>query len=307
MKLDIQIVEVGMRDGLQNEKQILDLQTKKEFADRLISAGVQRIEVGAFVHPKWVPAMAGSQELIQSVQKKYQQALDKKKLFFSALVPNEKGMMDAVQSGIREVAIFASSTEAFSQRNINCSIEESFQRFLPVMKLAKKHKLKVRGYLSTCFGCPFEGQVDPDQVVKLTERMLKLGVYQVSIGDTIGVAQPHQVQILLKKIKRKVGLEKIACHFHDTRGMAVANALVSYQLGVRTFDSSLGGLGGCPYAPAATGNVATEDLVYMFQGMGLKTGIDLNGLFQLNHWLGEKIGRTLPSRLGQAPCLPYLG
>jgi hydroxymethylglutaryl-CoA lyase len=216
-------------------------------------------------------------------------------------------MMDAVESGIREVAIFASSTEAFSQRNINCSIEESFERFVPVMKIAKKHKIKVRGYLSTCFGCPFEGQVDPDQVVRLTERMLKLGVYQVSIGDTIGVAQPHQVQILLKKIKRKVGLEKIACHFHDTRGMAVANALVSYQLGVRTFDSSLGGLGGCPYAPAATGNVATEDLVYMFQGMGLKTGIDLNGLFQLNHWLGEKIGRTLPSRLGQAPCLPYLG
>ncbi|HWU43910.1 MAG TPA: hydroxymethylglutaryl-CoA lyase, partial [Bdellovibrio sp.] len=223
------------------------------------------------------------------------------------LVPNEQGMLDAIQSGVKEVAIFAACSESFSKKNINCTIEESFHRFKPVMALAKKHKIRVRGYLSTCFGCPFEGKVPEAKVVKLAQRMHEMGVYELSIGDTIGVANVGQVRSLFRKLKKVVPVKKLAGHFHDTRGQALANILAAYDLGVRVFDTSFGGLGGCPYAPGATGNVATEDVVYMFEGLGVKTGLDLDKLLSIDSWMAEKIQHSLPSKVGKVGRLKPLG
>jgi hydroxymethylglutaryl-CoA lyase len=209
-------------------------------------------------------------------------------------------MDDALAVGMKHVAIFGSCSESFAKKNINCSIDESFARFEKIMQMAGPAGVKVRGYLSMCFGCPFEGEVPEGQVVRLVKRMVNLGVYEVSIGDTIGVADPGQVRRLVSKLIDAVGEKKLAMHFHDTRGTALANVLASLDLGIRTFDSSLGGLGGCPYAPAATGNVATEDMVYMLHRMGYETGIDLEKLLPINHWMREKIGHELPSRVGKA-------
>jgi hydroxymethylglutaryl-CoA lyase len=301
MSRKIEIVEVGPRDGLQNEKKILDQATRLEFAERLASAGVKHLELGAFVSPQWVPQMAGSAELLKL-------CLEKQKLVdsplhnaeISALVPNPRGMQDALLVGLRRVSIFASASEAFAQKNINCSIEESFARFTKVMELAKPNGVRVRGYLSMCFGCPFEGEISEGQVVRLVKRLINLGVDEVSIGDTIGVADPAQVKRLTKKLADAVGSDRLAMHFHDTRGTALANIEASLGLGIRTFDSSLGGLGGCPYAPAATGNVATEDVVYMLHRMGFDTGINLESLLPINKWMGQQIGHSLPSKVGQA-------
>lgn len=301
------IVEMGLRDGLQNEKHVLDADTRVEFARRLITAGSKRLELGAFVSPKWVPQMAGTSEVVAKALALQKSGDVPKKMEFSVLVPNERGMMDAIESGVKEVAIFAACSESFSLKNINCSIDESFERFKPVMALAKKHKIKVRGYLSTCFGCPFEGKVPEARVVKLAERMNKLGVYEISIGDTIGVANAGQVESLFKKLKKVVPVKKLAAHFHDTRGQALANILEAYKVGVRVFDASLGGLGGCPYAPGAAGNVATEDVVYMFQGMGIKTGLDLQKLIDIYPWMTEKIQHALPSKVGKVGILKPLG
>ncbi|MNJ91329.1 Hydroxymethylglutaryl-CoA lyase YngG [compost metagenome] len=307
MKKSVVIVEMGLRDGLQNEKTVLDADTRVEFARRLIEAGTKRVEVGAFVSPQWVPQMAGTAEVVQKTFALVKSGQIPKKTEFSVLVPNERGMQDAIASGLKEVAIFAACSESFSKKNINCSIDESFKRFEPVMALAKKHKIKVRGYLSTCFGCPFEGKVSEAKVIKLAQRMHKLGVYEISIGDTIGVANAGQVDSLFRKLKKVIPVKKLAGHFHDTRGQALANVLAAYNTGVTVFDASLGGLGGCPYAPGATGNLATEDIVYMFQGMGIKTGLNLEKLININPWMSEKIQHPLPSKVGKVGPLKPLG
>jgi len=296
----VELVEVGPRDGLQNEKVTLSHQTRLRFARELIDAGVRRVELGAFVSPKWVPQMQGSTELIQealALQEKKQIAKD---VEISALVPNVRGMEDALKTGLKSIAVFGSASETFSQKNINCSIDESLERFAKVIAMAKPKKIKVRGYLSMCFGCPFEGDIDPAQVVKLVKKFDKLGIHEISIGDTIGVADPKQVRALVKKLIAAVGSKRLAMHFHDTRGTALANILASLDLGIRIFDSSLGGLGGCPYAPAATGNVATEDVVYMLHRMGFDTGLDLEKLVHINRWMTDEIGRELPSRVAKA-------
>lgn len=298
MSAKVQIVEMGLRDGLQNEKITLSIEQRAELARQLSAAGEKKIELGAFVRPDWVPQMAGSAEVIRAVQQMVESKKISNKIQFSALVPNEKGMMAALDSKVKEIAIFASCTESFSQKNINCSIEESFQRFAPVLALAKKNKIKVRAYLSVCFGCPYEGKVDERRVVELAKRMHKLGAYEISIGDTIGIAHPGQVKSLFQKLKKVVPVKKLAGHFHDTRGTALVNILTSYQLGVRVFDTSIGGLGGCPYAPGAAGNVATEDVVYMFEGMNVKTGLNFKSLIETHKWLAKVMDKKLPSRLG---------
>lgn len=307
MKKSVVIVEMGLRDGLQNESTILDSQSRVEFAKRLIDAGARRIEVGAFVSPDWVPQMKGTGDVLQLLKKNFAGKPISRKLEFSVMVPNEKGMLAAIENGVKEVAIFAACSESFSKKNINCSIEESFQRFVPVMALAKKHKIKVRGYLSTCFGCPFEGKVSEAKVVQLARKMYKLGVYEISIGDTIGVANVGQVESLFKKLKKVIPVKKLAGHFHDTRGQALSNIYAAYKVGVSTFDASLGGLGGCPYAPGATGNVATEDVVYLFQGLGVKTGLNLEKLIALNPWVASQVQHPLPSKVGKVGILKPLG
>jgi hydroxymethylglutaryl-CoA lyase len=306
-KNTVVVVEMGLRDGLQNEKTVLDSDTRVEITKRLIAAGTKRLELGSFVSPQWVPQMAGTAEVVAKTFALQKSGAISKKLEFSVLVPNERGMLEAIQSGVKEVAIFAACSESFSLKNINCSIDESFERFVPVMALAKKHKIKVRGYLSTCFGCPFEGKVSEAKVVKLAQRMNKLGVYEISIGDTIGVANVGQVESLFKKLKQVIPVKKLAAHFHDTRGQALANILAAYKIGLRVFDASLGGLGGCPYAPGAAGNVATEDVVYMFQGMGVKTGLDLQKLIDICPWMAEKIQHPLPSKVAKVGILKPLG
>ena len=303
----VKIVEVGLRDGLQNEKVVVSRALRLTLAEKLAEAGIKQIELGAFVSPQWVPQMAGSRELLaealssqnpRRLPKTAQSALAQ--VDISALVPNPRGMEEAIAVGLSHVAIFASASEAFSRKNINCSIDDSFVRFKTVLEMARERSIRVRGYLSMCFGCPFEGEVSEARVLELVKRLIDLGVYEVSIGDTIGVATPVQVQSLVNRLREAVGVAPVAMHFHDTRGTALANILASVELGVRVFDSSIGGLGGCPYAPAATGNVATEDVVYMLHGMGFDTGIDLQKLVDLNSWLSQMIGHDLPSRVGKA-------
>lgn len=292
----VKIVEVGLRDGLQNETTNLTVQQRYQLLEKLIDSGVRNFELGAFVSPKWVPQMAVTGAF---VHKYLNGSLNKKNNSASVLVPNEQGMLQAIQAGVKEVAIFAACSESFSKKNINCTIEESFQRFESVMKLAKKHKIKVRGYLSTCFGCPFEGKVDPKKVIQLAVRMHKMGVYEISIGDTIGIANAGQVQSLFKKLIKVISAKKIAGHFHDTRGQALANILAAYQVGIRIFDSSIAGLGGCPYAPGATGNVATEDVVFMFDGLNVKTNLNLKKLVATHRWLQPKMNHPLSSKVGR--------
>ncbi len=296
MSKPVRIVEVGLRDGLQNESTNLSVDQRFELLKKLIDAGTNTFELGAFVSTKWVPQMAVTSELVKKYFSKYKNS---KKLRPSILVPNEQGMQQAIESGVKEVAIFASSTEAFSQKNINCSIAESFERFKPIMALAKKNKIKVRGYLSVCFGCPYEGKVSEAKVVALAKKIIQIGCYEVSIGDTIGIANAGQVESLFKKLKKVIPANKIAGHFHDTRGQALANILQAYKLGITTFDSSIGGLGGCPYAKGATGNVSTEDVVYMFDGLKIKTGLNLKKLIQINHWLNPMMNHPLPSKVGR--------
>ena len=301
MSRRVRIVEVGARDGLQNEKKSLDQATRLEFAERLAAAGTHSIELGAFVSPEWVPQMAGSSELLKvALERRSAQVGPLAKTDLSALVPNVRGMQDAMAVGVDHVAVFASASETFAKKNINCSIDESFVRFAQVMAIAKEKNIRVRGYLSMCFGCPFEGEISEGVVVRLVKKLVALGVYEVSIGDTIGVADPSQVRRLTRKLIDAVGEHRLAMHFHDTRGTALANIDASLGLGIRTFDASLGGLGGCPYAPAATGNVATEDVVYILHRMGYSTGLDLPKLIEINKWMAEKIGHELPAKVAKA-------
>jgi hydroxymethylglutaryl-CoA lyase len=299
MKKTATVVEVGMRDGLQNEAVFLSLADRIDFAHRLIQAGLPRVEVGAFVRADKVPQMEGTKQIVDEVLARE----GGKKFQAVVLVPNEEGMKQALQTGIREVAVFAATSETFSKKNINCTIEESLERFKPVIALAKKNKIKVRGYLSTCFGCPYEGKVPEKRVIEIAKKLYKMGCYEISIGDTIGVATPVQVQSLFKKLKKAIPIKALAGHFHDTRAMASANIFAAYEVGVRVFDSSLGGLGGFPYAPGSSGNVATEDLVYLLEGIGIHTGVNLTELIEINKWLAAKMGKELPSRVSKAGLL----
>ena len=299
-KKSVQIVEVGCRDGLQNEKVTLATSKKVSLVRKLSDTGLKRIEIGSFVSPKWVPQMANSDEVTKKVLKLQKDGELPRTAKYSCLVPNQRGMEDALKSGIKEIAIFGACSESFSRKNINCSIAESFNRFKDIMVEAKKNKIKVRGYLSTAFGCPYEGQVSEARVVRLTKAMLKLGVYEVSIGDTIGVATPKQVESLLRKLKRVAVVDRLAMHFHDTRGTALANVLKSYEMGIRVFDSSVGGLGGCPYAKGAAGNLATEDLVFMLNGMGVRSNVDLQALINIRKWIEKELDHTLPAKVSLA-------
>lgn len=305
-KTFVQIVDVSLRDGLQNEAASVDIDNRVTLAEKLLAAGVTRMELGAFVRADKVPQMAGSADVVNRVYSDLNEGKllvnqkSNRQIQFSALVPNERGLEEALKTPIKEVAIFTAASEGFTKANINCTIEESFQRFEAVMKICKKQKIRVRGYLSTCFGCPYEGRVDENQVVQLAKRLIKMGCFEVSIGDTLGVATPGQIESVFKKLKKSISVKKLAGHFHDTRGTALANILAAYELGVRTFDASLGGLGGCPYAPGAAGNVAIEDVVYMFEGMKVSTNLNLQALIEANGWFSGVIGKKLPSKMSQA-------
>lgn len=292
------IIEVGPRDGLQNEKNQFSVGRKKKLILDLIDAGSTHIETGSFVSPLWVPQMKGSGKVFSQVQENLK-PMQKKKIRQTSLVPNLRGLEDALKYGVRDIAIFAACSEAFSQKNINCSIKESFERFESLLKLAKKNKVQIRGYLSTVFGCPYEGKVSEAKVLKVAEKLLDMGVYELSFGDTIGVANPKQVKRLGKKITNLVPNSKIAMHFHDTRGMALANIATCVDLGIKKYDSSIGGLGGCPYAKGASGNVATEDVVNMLHEMGISTGLDLEKLQKIARGLEKSLGRSLPSKLAK--------
>lgn len=288
----VKIVEVGARDGLQNESHLLDIRTKIELVNRLAQAGLQYIEAGAFVSPKKIPQMANSAEVFAGIERL-------KNVHYTALVPNLVGFEAAYAAKADEIAIFASASETFSNRNINCSIEESFERFKPVIQAAKKAKIPVRGYLSCVLGCPYEGEISPQKVAILSKKLWDMGCYEISLGDTIGVGVASQTYALIQEVKRLVPIEKMAVHFHDTYGQALANIIIASQLGVAVIDSSVAGLGGCPYAEGASGNVATEDVVYAFNKMGIQTGIDLNFLSLTGQWISKICKRSHLSKVGQ--------
>jgi hydroxymethylglutaryl-CoA lyase len=287
------IVEVGPRDGLQNEKAVVSTAAKIAFVDRLTNAGHSRIEVSAFVSPKWVPQMGDAAEVFAGIARHPD-------VRYSALVPNRAGLDRALAAGVREVAIFAAASETFSRRNINQSIDESLATYAAVAAAAIDNGAQVRAYLSTSFGCPFEGEVDPTRVATLAARLLALGAYEVAVSDTIGIAHPGQVVRVLDHVVKAVPLDRVALHFHDTRGTALANVLTALEYGVTTFDSAAGGLGGCPYAPGAAGNLATEDLIFMLDGLGIATGISLDKTMEASMALEAAIGHALPSRYVQA-------
>lgn len=293
----VSIVEMGLRDGLQNEAVHLSVNQRFQLLKRLNDAGLRRVEVGAFVSPKWVPQMSDTPKLFKKAQAAQARGVLAQNLKMSALVPNRKGFDNAMASKVKEIAVFGAASETFSQKNINVSIHQSLKNFTEVITAAKKEKVKTRGYLSTIFACPYEGKVSEKKVLKLIEKYLELGIYEISLGDTIGVGSPKQVRSLLKQLLSFASAKQIAMHFHDTRGTAIANILASLDMDIHTFDTSIGGLGGCPYAPGAAGNVATEDVVYMLNEMGMKTGIELSKLIKTTLWMNQQVGRQLPSKL----------
>jgi hydroxymethylglutaryl-CoA lyase len=289
----VTVVEVGPRDGLQNEAVRVPLEDKVAFVDLLTAAGGPVIEIAAYVRADWVPQMADSGLVAQRITRRPGTR-------YTCLVPNLRGLETARETGMTEVAIFAAASETFSRRNINRGIEDSLALFSEVCHEAIKSGMRVRGYVSTAFGCPFEGRVDPGAVADVSRSLLDMGVYEVAVSDTIGIAHPGQVPIVLDAVLKYVPLDQVAFHFHDTRGTALANVLAALTLGVTTFDASAGGLGGCPYAPGATGNLATEDLVYMLEGLGIATGIDLAKLLEASRFIETRVGHPLPSRYYRA-------
>lgn len=290
---DIRLVEVGPRDGLQNEKTLVPLATKVELVNRLSATGLSVVEAGAFVSPKWVPQMADSAEVMGAITRR-------PGVTYPVLVPNEKGLEAALAAGVTEVAVFGAASEAFSQKNINCSIAESLDRFRPVIDRARLAGVKVRGYVSCVLGCPYEGAVDPAKVAEVAASLMAMGCYEVSLGDTIGVGNPRAARIMLRRVAEEVPMGRIALHFHDTYGQALANILACIELGARVFDGAVAGLGGCPYAKGASGNVATEDVLYMLNGMGLTTGVDLDALAAIGNWISEELNRPNGSKVGRA-------
>jgi len=292
----VRVVEVGPRDGLQNEAAALGVEDKVAFTQALIDAGLPVVEPGAFVSPRWVPQMAGSDEVLRRLRRPDGVRLP-------VLVPNRKGYEAARAAGARDIAIFTAASETFNRKNINASIDESFARFQEFVPDALREGMWVRGYISTCFGCPYEGAVDPVRVVDVARRLGDIGSHEVSIGDTIGVGVPTQVTDVMGRLKEAMPQTALAVHFHDTRGTALANVLAALEEGIEVVDSSAGGLGGCPYAPGASGNLATEDLLYMLHGMGIATGVDLGRVAAASRALAPRLGHALPSRYLQA-CAP---
>lgn len=289
----VRLVEVGPRDGLQNEARPIDVADKIRLVDDLSDAGLGYIEVGSFVSPKWVPQMAGSAEVFAGIQRKDD-------VTYAALAPNFRGFEDALAAGVKEVAVFAAASEAFSQRNINCSISESLDRFLPIMEAARLHGIRVRGYVSCVLGCPYEGTVPPKQVAAVANELFGMGCYEVSLGDTIGTGTPGATRELIDAVAANIPRGKLAGHFHDTYGQALANIYASLLEGIQVFDSSVAGLGGCPYAKGATGNVATEDVVYMLNGLGIDTGINVDKLIAAGQRISDVLGKANGSRVARA-------
>ena len=289
----VSVYEVAPRDGLQNESAQVATHAKVRLIDALVGAGVDRIEVGSFVSAKWVPQMADADEVCRMIERK-------PGVTYSALCPNARGLHRALEADIDEVAVFISASETHNQKNVNKSIARTLKAFETVIGPAVQNDLRVRAYVSTMWGCPYEGDVDPKRGLELAQQLLGSGCYQVSLGDTIGVGTPVQTQRILELFLADIPVEKIALHLHDTRGTALANVLVGLQMGVTTFDSSVGGLGGCPYAPGAAGNLATEDLVYALHGMNIKTGIDLDKIWEAGQVAEAIVGRELPGKVHQA-------
>ncbi len=289
----VRLVEVGARDGLQNEVRCLPVDTRVALVERLADCGLRTIEAGAFVSPRWVPQMAGSDEVLRQVS-------PRAGVTYTALVPNLQGLDMALAAGCREVAVFAAASEAFSQKNINCSIAQSLERFEPVLAKAREAGVAVRGYVSCVLGCPFTGAVPVSQVVAVTQALYAMGCYEISLGDTIGTGTPNATRRLIEACAGEVPVSALAGHFHDTYGMAVANVQAAWQAGVRVFDSSVSGLGGCPYSPGATGNVATEELVYLFEGQGIATGVDLAKLIEVGVFIDSQLQRSGESRVAKA-------
>lgn len=285
----VKIIEVGPRDGLQNEQKTIAAATKIDLINRLSQTGLKTIEAGAFVSPKWVPQMADTDVVFSHIDQ--HDDID-----YPVLVPNEHGMMRAIECGVKEIALFTAASEGFCQKNINCSVAESLKRFEPVLRLASEHEIAVRAYVSCVVACPYDGKTEPQKVADLSDQLLDMGAYEISLGDTIGVGTPRDIDMVLNAVLTAVKPDHIAMHLHDTYGCALANIAQSLQHGIRIFDVSIGGLGGCPYAKGASGNVATEDVVYMLHGMGYDTGVDLQKVIQTALWLNEKTGIALRSK-----------
>lgn len=289
----VRLVEVGPRDGLQNESRPVSVSDKLQLVHDLADAGVSYIEAGSFVSPKWVPQMVGSAELFAGIQRR-------DGVTYAALTPNLRGFEDALAAGVKEVAVFAAASESFSQRNINCSISESLDRFLPIMEAARLHGISVRGYVSCVLGCPYEGDIAPKQVAAVANELYAMGCYEVSLGDTIGTGTPGATRTLFNVVAGQIPRGKLAGHFHDTYGQALTNIYASLLEGIQVFDSSVAGLGGCPYAKGATGNVASEDVVYLLNGLGIETGIDLDTLINAGQRISDTLGRANGSRVAKA-------
>ncbi len=286
----VTIVEVGPRDGLQNEQQTVSVETKAELVERLANAGLTSVEAGAFVSPKWVPQMAASDEVMAKIKRR-------DGVSYPVLTPNTKGYEAAKAVNADTIAIFGAASESFSKKNINATIEESLERFRPVAEAAKADGIKVRGYVSCVLGCPYEGKVALDSVVRVSKALYEMGCYEISLGDTIGVGTAGEARAMVRAVADAVPVTALAGHYHDTYGQALANIYASLEEGVRTFDSSVSGLGGCPYAPGASGNVATEDVVYMLEKSGFATGADLDALVETSLWISERLGRAPASKV----------
>ncbi|MCB4360113.1 hydroxymethylglutaryl-CoA lyase [Quatrionicoccus australiensis] len=291
----VKIVEVGPRDGLQNEKQVVPTEIKIELIERLAAAGLPVIEATSFVSPKWVPQMGDNTAVMQGIRRR-------PGTVYAALTPNLQGFDAAIQAGADEVAIFGAASESFSRKNINCSISESLKRFEPIVSAASALEIRVRGYVSCVVGCPYEGDIAPEQAASVARTLYDMGCYEVSLGDTIGVGNPASVSRMIEACARKIPVEHLAGHYHDTYGMAIANIYASLQLGMATFDSSIAGLGGCPYAKGASGNVATEDVVYLLSSLGIETGINLATLTAIGDWISRTINRPNGAKAGRAIC-----
>lgn len=291
----VKIVEVGPRDGLQNEKTIVPTETKIHLIDMLSETGLPVIEATSFVSPKWVPQMADQMEVMRGISRK-------PGVTYPVLTPNLKGFQAAMKAGASEVAIFGAASELFSKKNINCSVDESLQRFDEVMKAAKEAGIPVRGYVSCVLGCPYEGKVAPEKVAHVAKRLYDMGCYEISLGDTIGVGTPGAMTLMLNAVTKEVPVNALAVHCHDTYGQALANIFVALQMGIRVVDSSVAGLGGCPYAQGASGNVATEDVVYMLHGLGIQTGVDMSKLIDAGAFICRTLNRKSSSKVAQATC-----
>jgi hydroxymethylglutaryl-CoA lyase len=289
----VRIVEVGPRDGLQNEPGELPTEVKVDLIERLADAGLPAVEATAFVSPKWIPQMADHTEVMERIRRK-------PGVSYPALTPNLKGFEAARAAGATEVAIFGAASETFSRKNINCSIAESLERFKPVVEAAKTSNIKVRGYVSCVLGCPYEGEIKPERVADVAAALYEMGCYEVSLGDTIGTGTPGKTRAMIEACARRVPLDRLAGHYHDTYGQALANIYASLETGVSTFDASVAGLGGCPYAAGATGNVATEDVVYMLNGLGVRTGVDLDRLVEIGRWICSILRKEPASKVNRA-------